>query len=344
MPEQGIQKRSPFQSLKISEKSLFLIILFCFLSVLFIRVRLINIYTPNVGGIEQNVIFSCQRIGAGFPLYTNPEKPPYSFTQYSPLYFYIVGFTGKMAHLDPEEPMPWYRISRAYSLFFNLLLCFFVFITLQSFRKIHKLFALALALLIFIFFEQQDYSRPDSLYHLFFCLSVCFMVRFLQNDEIQHVVRNLFLAGLFTSMALYAKQSGIFLAGFLFVYLLVNKHSTRNLFVYLMSFLVSSGTLAILLLNEPYTIIAKNVFLGIMNGFDFKWAIKLYLLPSLPRFTFFFLLVSFMVLNWRKNQHQLFIFLSSSALFFLAVALVSGARWGSGTNYFFEFCLLTLLA
>ncbi|MHC1705881.1 MAG: glycosyltransferase family 39 protein [Bacteroidales bacterium] len=322
-----------------SGKTLFLIVLICFLAVLFIRVRLIFTYVPNIGGIEQNVIFSIQTLASGEPLYTDPEKGNYAFTQYSPLYLKIAAFIGQISGLDPEEPIVWHRLSRLLSLLFNLFSIFLAYKTLRFFSSKTKLLPAGLALLLFIFFEQQDYSRPDSLYHLFFALSIYYSFKIIRNE---HVLKSVLLTALSLALAIYSKQSAIFLLAPVFLGLLYLPQSRKIFHWFLLSFIIMTLGLKFMILQAPGDILVKNLYLSILNGFDLKWAIRLYFLTAFPRFMMFFLIIALLLVFWKELNNIQTRTISILSLYYLAIAIFSGLKWGSGTNYFFEFCYVTL--
>jgi hypothetical protein len=321
-----------------SSKVLLLLILFCFLVVLFIRIRLITVYTPNIGGIEQNVIFSIQNLASGNPLYSDPEKNLYSFTQYSPLYFYIVAYTGNILGLDPAEPISWYRLSRIFSLIFNFILLFVVYKTLLLFSPRSKLLSTGLTLMLFIFFEQQVYSRPDSLYHLFFGLTIFYYYRLINNSN--NLVSTIG-TGISLALALFSKQSAIFLAAALIPVYFIQPQTRTKFLWFLLSFFGSVILLTWVFLSAPADILIKNLYIGILNGFDLRWAIKLYYLMAFPRFFLFFLVLGLLIFfkkELRDSKTSVLILLS---FIYFIIALLSGLKWGSGTNYFMEFCILT---
>lgn len=323
----------------ISGKTLFLVILICFLSVLFIRIRLINVYTQNIGGMEQNVIFSIQTLASGTSLYTNPEKPLYSITQYSPLYFHILAFTGKAAGLDPAETIQWYRLSRFVSLLLNLLLLVVVYCILKLFKSGSKLIDIGLPLMLFIFFEQQDYSRPDSMYHLFFALTILFFFKTILNKQ---TAISLALTGVSLALALFSKQNGAFLLVLITTFLVFTSAVRKKLPWFFISFLATVLVLYFLFLSEGKEFLWKNLYLSVMNGLDLRWAIKLYFLAAFPRFVLFFLTFILLLLFWKELNSPVEKLTTISAVYYLAIALFSGLKWGSGTNYFFEFCLLLI--
>ncbi len=319
------------------------LLLLCILIVLFIRIRLVNVVVPNVGGIEQNVIYGCQTIASGKTLYSDPENEPYSFIQYMPLYFYLVAGTGNLTGIQPGEPFHWCALSRSISLIFNLLLIIAVYFSIRNLYAGRRWIHLMTALLLFIFFEQQDYSRPDSLYHLFFALTVLQFARIYRRRGTPGIRIPLILAGLFLSLSLFSKQSGVFLLLYTIFSLIILKIRLRDSLLLFAVFLLSTAVLYPLLLPEPLMVLYKNIVIGVMNGFDLAWAIRLYFLPALPRFTLFFLVIVLAVLFRKQPQLSGLWFLSAGAVYYAVIALMSGMKWGSGTNYFFECCLLSLL-
>ncbi len=324
--------------------SVFLTLIIAFTAILFLRIRLIGTYTPDIGGIEQNVILSCQKVGAGIPLYSDPEKIPFSFTQYSPLYFYVVGLSGRLLGLSTTEPFPWFFLSRLYSLIFNILTVLVFYKLTGKIAGHNKLLHAGLALLLFISFEQHDYSRPDSLYHLLFSIVIYFCYLGIFTGHNRKKIIYLSLAGLATSLSVFTKQSGLMVLIFIMVYGFWEPVNRKYIWSCLVSFSIISLALSFLLLPEPADILLKNMWLGIMNGVDLHWAMYLFLVPALTRYVLIFSLFASMTFRWRVlKENAISHFLMAGIMFFCTVALLEGLKWGSGTNYFFEFILLTLL-
>ena len=97
----------------------FTFIVFCIY--LLYRLLLISNPYPDLGGVENNVVYFIQRLLSGELLYTDPEKVPYSITQYSPFYYYITKSIGNLLGIQADEVMRVFMLSRSVSLCLNLL-------------------------------------------------------------------------------------------------------------------------------------------------------------------------------------------------------------------------------
>ncbi|MBE7174717.1 MAG: hypothetical protein INR73_29375, partial [Williamsia sp.] len=99
---------------------IWLIIALLGLVTIYIRVKVIFLVNPDIGGIESNVIYSVLRILAGYPLYQNPELAPYAITQYSPIYYYLTAGLSRLAGLTPDDVYEVYAVGRGISLVANV--------------------------------------------------------------------------------------------------------------------------------------------------------------------------------------------------------------------------------
>src|SRR5687767_7872142 len=103
-----------------------LILLSCiaFLAFFAYRVSLLFLPTPDLGGVENNVIYFIQRLITGESLYSNPSNPPYAIAQYGPIYYYVCAAIAKIFGVGADDVLNVFISSRVLSLICNVLYCF----------------------------------------------------------------------------------------------------------------------------------------------------------------------------------------------------------------------------
>ena len=129
--------------------------------ILFLLVRIAGIFviSPDPWGIiENSVIYSVQRMLAGFPLYADPEQPPYAITQYSPIYYQLLYGLARVFNITPDDPLSIYKISRSVSLVFNLAFSGTLALIATRIFEFRKSVALMIAMVSFLILERHSYS------------------------------------------------------------------------------------------------------------------------------------------------------------------------------------------
>ncbi len=110
----------------------FFIALLSFAAVFYIRYELIFLQFSDLERIKQSIIYNIQRLLSGVKLYENPEASPYALNLYSPLYYYLNAFIGKIFNINPDKPFEVFMLSRSVSTGLNILLLGVVFVILES--------------------------------------------------------------------------------------------------------------------------------------------------------------------------------------------------------------------
>ena len=120
--------KSDFYNANAFIKLIYLLLFIALAITVYYRIFYALAPVSNIGGIEPNVIYTLQKVLAGYHLYENPAVAPFPITQYSPMYYKIVVAFGKLFSINPNEPAQVFLLSRFSSLFFNMLYVSMVFL------------------------------------------------------------------------------------------------------------------------------------------------------------------------------------------------------------------------
>ena len=311
--------------------------------------RVYRIYIPiaDIGGIETNVIYAIQRLMAGLDLYNDPASPPYSITQYSPLYFMVTSSIGNLLNIDPDELFSVYKLSRYCSIIFNFLFVGIIYLIGKKQLGLNRVFSAFAALSTFVLLETPAFSRPDSLFNFLLLLSI-YGVFWYGKEQTSKIYKSYIALGLgvITALAILAKQSGIILLPLIPFIMFVLCRDWKSPILFLLSWGISMsvGIVGIASIGG-YDNFVQNAIQGVNNGVDFGWFWQRIVLP------YFFgikgaLMTSlclFVAANlWRKKDRTSSI-LSYSILIIFVFTLGTCIKKGSSVHYFTELWALTLL-
>lgn len=252
---------------------LFSLILVVFALQLVNRVYLIIEPSPDLGGIETTFVHGVQSIQYHGTLYKNPEKPPYEFFQYHPLYFYTVAlFVDK-----GDDPVSIYRVGRALNLLFNLLAVALLALFMRHQLSMEKYLAWAIALGAFSLFWSYSYVvRPDSLKTLCIVASASLFGKYVlanyDSKNYQSITDSIVLflpIALCSTLAFAAKQDGILAMGIFPLTLWVATDFSRAFLLGIMMLL--SNLLFVLLLSSISPLYWTNAWLGLNQGLSVPW-------------------------------------------------------------------------
>lgn len=321
----------------------FFISICCLALVFWVRYILIFVQNPDLGGYEENVIYSIQRILAGFNLYENPELPPYSITQYSPLYYYLNFFLGKVFDVNPDKPFEVFILSRSVSLCLNVILLAVCFCILKYIFKVGSKLATIASVFTFAYLTHPIYSRPDSLFSLFFLITVLLFLYFLEAKTDKGKLLFLVLSSFASILTIYSKQSGILLPALLIFFLIFYLKNMKYVFISVFSLTLSFALLLLLTNGGNLAVFYQNVYKGIQQSIDvvyfYQWASR-YLLTILIWNVLGFAAALFF-LKRHGNLSIKFLSISMFGAFFFA--LLTGLKWGSSYNYFTEYLNLVFI-
>lgn len=308
-------------------------------------VRLNNIWVvyPDISGLEStSVIYYLQKYMLGLSVYTDPEAAPFAICQYTPLYYWITGFIGKVFSVNASEPIEVFRLSRTISLLFNILSLSALAVIARSLLQVKWKYLLLLLGLVFMFIEPQLFSRPDSLYQLLFVVSMGSVLKFMGKGPDTGKLKWIFVAGVLSAFALFSKQTALIVPVIVVSYLLFFSSNIRATGLYLFGYGVSFSLLLLAVGNVE--VFYKNVVLGLDNGVDVLWYYK-YIWSGFLPLIFPIVVVAIGVALTKLTDIELGKehFWAFVVLVTFAFANATSLKYGSGPNYFQEFMLVAML-
>lgn len=333
-----------------AERLLFALLLATSLVILGLRIVLATSYLPETGGVSINVVYGVERILHGENLYADPEKPPFPIIQYMPLHFKLVKSCCDLLMIG-DSP---YRVSmtnRFVCLGMDIICMSVIAIFLIRIIGLRTLWGWILAFIYFVSLPSIVYARADNLYLLFFTLAICLILRYLlrkpdaSDQEARITLRNLFWAGTLAALALFTKQTGVFLPCFATLYLLAIETDRKAPAYFLIGLGATSLLLVLLPASGDLTDMKLNVIDGLKNGISFSWFAEVILKNYFLKYSF--LLAAGFLIAFQLLQHQFdrsaSLFIGGAMMFFFCMASLAALKAGSGSNYYLEFIILLLL-
>ncbi|MCE2846445.1 MAG: hypothetical protein LW707_05350 [Sphingobacteriales bacterium] len=333
-----------------AERLLFALLFATSLVILGLRVVLATSYLPETGGVSINVVYGVERILHGENLYADPEKPPFPIIQYMPLHFKLVQLCCNLFMIG-ESPYLVSMTNRFVCLGLDIICMSVIAIFLIRIIGLRALWGWILAFIYFVSLPSIVYARADNLYLLFFTLATCLILRYLLRKpeaielEAKNSLRNLFGAGTLAALALFTKQTGIFLPCFATLYLLAIE-SDKKAPVYFLGGLGVTSLLLVFVADSGSLLEMKlNVVDGLKNGISFSWFAEVILKNYFLKYSF--LLAAGFLIAFQLLQHQhdrsASLFIGGAMMFFFCMASLAALKAGSGSNYYLEFIILLLL-
>ncbi|WKN32166.1 hypothetical protein PZB74_02205 [Porifericola rhodea] len=320
--------------------------LLVFVSTFLLRLSLVFTYIADMGGVESNVIYSIQRLIAGYPLYVDPSVAPYSITQYTPIYYYIMLGLAKLVQLDADQVEGVYILSRSFSLLCNLGFAYFSALITVNIFKGNRWMGVLVFVFAFVFLDEESYSRPDSLYNLMLMATVYLTLKFLAKEEnVSIKERYLIGASLLSVLTIYVKQSGIFMPVLIVFFLLFYCQNVRWTLLSLITMGVSFMALLFLFAGNNLAAFYENVVQGVNNGTSVRWFIERILIEHFQKERFINIIGFSLGVYWLvKGKEHTLRFLGLAMLGAFLFGIITGFKIGAAPNYFTEFIALTVVA
>lgn len=296
-----------------------------------------------MGGVEKNVIYALQYAQYSGKLYNTPKERPYFFLQYTPLHFEIVGLIGKYLNVKFDSPYDTVVLNRFCCLFFNLMEVILIFCFLHYYLKIELIINGITSLLVFQYFSNLGFSRPDSIYSLMYIMSVILTYILVNNENInKSKMINLILGiSIILTLCIFSKQSGIILLPLVGLIILIKKGLKSALLFSLISsiFLISTYLYYHWLYGSTFY---ENIILGVQNGnslTNFIMTFKMYF-SKRPVFVIILPILFFLINNIKKNDRLFWnITLGGTFLFQSIFSLKNGSSF----NYYMEVDIMILM-
>lgn len=310
-----------------------------FLSYLAYRIFLVFSIQPDLGGVENAVVYFIQRSLADLPLYTDPELPPYSINQYGPLYYLLTASIGKLLGVDPAQVQQVFILNRFVSLGLNLVMAATLTFTCTRPFSMSLARGASVGILGFIFLEITSYARPDSLNHLLYFLSILFFLLAHQKNKNSLLIAS----ALFAAAALFTKQSSFTLPLIIGTWMVMKKQFKPWWFTAYGIFFI----LALVMMNLAwgFPVLYGNLVMGVNNGINLGLFWANIIKPFFASFGLLLIPAGFLVFRKSKKENQpllQFLALAMVIQFFISLAL--SLKFGSHINYFTESWTLLLMA
>lgn len=322
---------------------IFLIGFIIFVGLLILRGWIVYSKGTNLGGIEQNVIYNVQCLLNGTPLYTSPSTPPFSITQYTPLYYYINALTARITGLGPDDVRDLYIIGRIWNILYNLGTAWVIFQIASGIFGLSRLRSWILCVASFgLMYDLNFAVRPDSLCDM---LGAASIYCFLRNQAGPRSFTLLALAVLLSALATFSKQSGIQVILIYGAFCLLTREWRTLISTILLSVVIYGAMLGWCLLKYPSYL--ENVVGGVANGISlsryFNWIIfnKHIIITVWPLTA----LVIYLCIRNRTSftQHGSLVLLASFAVGTLAFATATAVKSGASAQYYVLFVNLAMV-
>lgn len=340
LPERQEQRPEPVVT---NGLSLIIPVLFalCLVVTILVRYRLIFFASPDIGGIESNVIYAVQRYMAGYPLYANPEVAPYSITQYSPLYYRLVAATACWTGVRPDELLSVYRVSRVVSLLANGLYALALY-GLGNRLHLKKKIGLLVAVMAFVLLPPQAYSRPDSVYGLLVMATLYAHLRAIQSGRPVREYGWLMGSVVLAALAIATKQSGVVLpllmTGY---YAFLRGQWLKAIGLGVLTSILAASFLVGLMPEHDPVLLYANIVKGVNQGMNFP-SFKINIIDHYFRTFSMYNAVGLPLCIWlMQHPKPAFRWLGWCVLVVFSFSLLSSLKWGSALNYFTEYVALT---
>ncbi len=315
-----------------------------FLIMLLFRILLVGSYAVDLGGIEQNVIFSISKVVSGEPLYQDPERFHYDITQYTPIYYLIVVALAKIFGLQSlQNAHDFFVLGRSVSLFFDLAGVIFLWLFLRRKWQLNTAWCFVICALEFYFLTRIHFAtRPDSLFALVSLATVLYVLHLSDQTYIGSRVYSWLWVSLLACLALFTKQTGMVLPPLVVLFLFLRRLWKPALvfsFGYVGLFAIGYFTCRSIWGDWFW----KNTFEGIRNGlipFRAYDVFSHYYLKS----EFVFALALFSILwMFRFPRNPIVLWLGLCNLVFFCFAFLTSMKEGSWINYYQESIMSSLL-
>ena len=337
------------KSLVLKFKPDYLKLLFYFFiinAILFFIFRLLLVfsYSPDIGGIESNVIYTVGKMLKGLPLYGNPEDFNFDITQYSPLFYDLQVGICHILSLDPINDLhAIYITGRSLSLLFNVAGMGMVYLTLSRLLKINKKISFITAVIQFFYLSKVHFAaRPDGLFSFCYLVFLFLMIAYFMHENGNKRNNFLYLAGIMAVLSIFIKQNGIQLPLLLAGYFLI--FGSMRDFLKISCLMLVIFSLGMLAFFEIYgTLFFKNVFGGLDNGISILRMYDVFSNFHLHSMLILALGIFLARLLFLSNRKPIEKFLSMQVIGLFLFALVTSLKDGSWINYYNEFVIVTLI-
>lgn len=304
-----------------------------------LRVQLLLQHRTELGGVEHNVIHGIQKIMLGQDLYQDPELPPFDVMQYTPGYYLLCAGVGKMLGLQGDDARSIFLLSRSLALVLWCLTGWLVYRTGRAAGAAPWASLLATGITLCSSWE-QSFSRMDALAEVTTIGAVLLFLRWMASGS----ERSLMLAGAVAVLGLFSKQSAmaVSIAPLLYLFITRQWNAVRTLLLSMGATVLCCA--GVLLKLGTLDALYQNVVLGLRNGFSGMMYADLFDPATYKYFIGWHLLAAVVVIRAWRSTHGPLRFLSLVMSISLAIAMVTGLKYGSRLNYLHESLMLTFVS
>ena len=241
-------------------------LIYAFLFLVF-RTLLVFSYTPDLGGVESNVIYTVCKMLNGLRLYGDPEDLNFDITQYSPIYYYLHSGLCSLFSLKPLTDLhKIYILGRSLSLFFNLVGSAVIYHILYRLFAVSKRISFIAALIQFTYLTKLHFSsRPDGLFSLVYIAFLFLMIHYFKEERKNKKEVYLYLACILAVISIFIKQNGIQLPILIAAYFIIyggGRSAIKPVIV-----MTSVFSFIFFIFHDTYgSFFLKNIVGGLDNG------------------------------------------------------------------------------
>ncbi len=315
------------------------------IAVLLLRIIFIKSYLPETGGVSINVVYGIEQLLSTGKLYINPEDAPFSIIQYMPLHYHIVAYIATLINIQSDVHSVMV-LNRLICFIYDILsVVFIINFIRKTFPKIGMRLAISCGLLYFLLIPSIVFARVDNLYLLLWILSISFFASIFHHEKsnLISIKKSILFAGICSALALFTKQTAIFLIVFNIAFLILIYKEYKTTILYIVSFGTTLIILSLFLIKENPIDFKFNVIDGLKNGINLNWFLEVFLKNYFMKYTILIcsgIFTGYMLLLQKKSM--LHLFLGSSILYYFLIAIVFSLKGGSGPNYYLEFNILSI--
>jgi len=308
-----------------------------FLLVLTFRIVLAFFPSSNSAGAENNIIYFIQQLLRGENLYMDPASPPFAIAQYTPLYYQLLAIVARILSISADDVLLLFRLNRTIAIILDLGSCFIIASILKNRLRIPVTNAWLAALTAFLFL--LPWSRPDNAALLFWIAAVYVFLKMLDSGK----QRDLWLAVVFSSLAVLSKQSAITIALIIGGWLLVRKDLRRFALFTAGYIVLTIAGMLLLSLTSGVPALFKNIILGIDNGVSLDYYFSIFQ-PYYAGGGFIALLAFVCALAFAsRDTSATNRFIAFAALLQFVLLNMFALKTGSGLNYLTEWLMLLVV-
>jgi Dolichyl-phosphate-mannose-protein mannosyltransferase len=302
----------------------------------FLSAAFVPSMSTDIGGAEQNIVFSIERMLLNLPLYLNPDELPFIGTQYTPVYFYVVLGVCRLLGIDSGDVHRIYVIGRIVSAIATGGCCIIIFAILRRYIRLNVVVATATAGLLPLAINKWGFStRPDPLYLLLISASLFASMVYAESQR----TSRLMLASLLLVTAFYTKQTAAFMFPLPFI-VGAARHGRGTLRGrdIITSFLIYGISIACV----P-AIMTKNFAIDLANGIDIDSAMENVYWPVAKIMAPFVCFILIGLVRQRLLAEWAVRAILLATVWFLIVGLALSVKLGSAENYLDEFVVGCLI-